>query len=382
MIQRLSLHNFKCFVSETLELAPLTLLTGVNGVGKSSVLQALLLLRQAEIAPSNEPFVKLNGRDQLQLGQASDVLCRAAKDDPTQIRMVAHGAVGEGEWTFDAHTDTDRALKFQRAHAEKFPELAEAPFVYLHAERLGPRQALGLHSLPTDAIHVGALGEYVAHVLTQHQDTSVRPELLHPKTEDIHQLRIQVELWMQALVPGIKVKSKIDPDFGTSGLWWTRGGVTSEWVSATNMGFGASYSVPIVVAGLLAKKGSLFLVENPEAHLHPSGQSAMGRFLATLAAAGVQVVCETHSDHILNGIRLAAIDARHALRSDQVRVHFFSQSQDRTLSTQQLTLSKKGDLSAWPPGFFDQTEQDLRELLHARTRAGETAKKLRERTRS
>ena len=80
----------------------------------------------------------------------------------------------------------------------------------------------------------------------------------------------------------------------------------------TNMGFGVSYALPVITAGLLAPAGSLLVVENPEAHLHPAGQSRVGRFLAHLAASGVQVVAETHSDHVLNGVRLAAVEATRA----------------------------------------------------------------------
>lgn len=60
------------------------------------------------------------------------------------------------------------------------------------------------------------------------------------------------------------------------------------------MGFGLSYALPIVVGGLVAAKDGLLIVENPEAHLHPQGQSNMGQFLAWLAGKGVQVIVETH----------------------------------------------------------------------------------------
>ncbi|WUQ95544.1 AAA family ATPase [Streptomyces sp. NBC_00310] len=82
-----------------------------------------------------------------------------------------------------------------------------------------------------------------------------------------------------------------------------------------------TYALPIVVACLTAQPGGLVLLENPEAHLHPHGQTKMAELAASAAAQGAQLVVETHSDHVLNGIRLAV--KRGPLTSEQAVVHFF-----------------------------------------------------------
>jgi predicted ATPase len=104
----------------------------------------------------------------------------------------------------------------------------------------------------------------------------------------------------------------------------------------------------------------MLIVENPEAHLHPAGQSRLGRFLARVAGSGVQVIVETHSDHVLNGVRLAAV-ADSSVPANDVIVHFFDG--DTVLP---IDLGARGDLSAWPTGFFDQIEDDLGRLARAR----------------
>ena len=86
-------------------------------------------------------------------------------------------------------------------------------------------------------------------------------------------------------------------------------------------GFGLTQVLPLLVAALSARLEDLLLVENPEVHLHPSGQAAMGEFLAEVAAAGVQVLAETHSDHVLNGVRRAV--KKGILRPDDAALHFF-----------------------------------------------------------
>src|SRR5438046_1441121 len=81
--------------------------------------------------------------------------------------------------------------------------------------------------------------------------------------------------------------------------------VASSEYRPTNVGFGITYALPIVVSILSARPGSLVIIENPEAHLHPRGQVRMGELLSLASTAGIQVLIETHSDHVLNGIRLA-----------------------------------------------------------------------------
>ena len=82
-------------------------------------------------------------------------------------------------------------------------------------------------------------------------------------------------------------------------------GVTSNEYRPTSVGFGIAYVLPVLVALLSANEKYMVIIENPEAHLHPRGQVAMGELIARAAAAGVQVIVETHSDHVLNGVRLA-----------------------------------------------------------------------------
>ena len=134
---------------------------------------------------------------------------------------------------------------------------------------------------------------------------------------------------------------------------------------ATNIGFGISYVLPIILNGLIAAKGSYFIVENPEAHLHPSAQSKIGQFLAMVANAGVHVIVETHSDHVINGLQVAV--AKKELDADLVAINFFNQAIGSVQpEVESITLNEKGELSNWPKGFFDQTQIDFAELFKAR----------------
>jgi predicted ATPase len=124
-----------------------------------------------------------------------------------------------------------------------------------------------------------------------------------------------------------------------------------------NVGFGLTQILPILVAVLSANRNDLLLIENPEVHLHPAGQALMGSFLALAASTGPQIILETHSDHVLNGIRRAV--RKQTLKPQQVALHFFRPPQpdlDQVVSPQ---LDLLGNIDVWPEGFFDQFDKDM-----------------------
>jgi predicted ATPase len=89
----------------------------------------------------------------------------------------------------------------------------------------------------------------------------------------------------------------------------------------------------------------------------------MGYFLGQVAAAGVQIIVESHSDHVLNGLRKAVRDQK--LKPDNVAIHFFNRRERMPKDGAQIispVINPAGQLSTWPEGFFDQFEKDLAQL--------------------
>jgi len=130
-------------------------------------------------------------------------------------------------------------------------------------------------------------------------------------------------------------------------------------ISAYNVGFGYSYILPIVVSALIAKEGNILIVENPEAHLHPEAQVRLTYMLSKLASRGVQVFIETHSEHVVNGLRLAALKPEYSITNDDIKVYFF----DEDYSIKSLDIEKNGRIKNWPARFFDQYQNELAEIL-------------------
>ena len=140
--------------------------------------------------------------------------------------------------------------------------------------------------------------------------------------------------------------------------------IAEEPVLPTMTGFGISYILSVVTAGLCCAslQNASLLIENPEAHLHPAAQSRMGKFLECLADAGVQVIAETHSEHIIDGAR---IQAARMEQTDDILVYFFARETEG-IRVSKIDVDKNGELSEWPKGFFDQKGQDLRDLFELR----------------
>jgi predicted ATPase len=127
------------------------------------------------------------------------------------------------------------------------------------------------------------------------------------------------------------------------------------------VGFGYTYILPIVVSGLIAKSGEILIVENPEAHLHPKAQSELTKFLALVASCGVQVFIESHSEHVLNAIRVVTLQKEIDIKNDEVSVLYFQN--DKKEPFVHLKIDEKGKINNWVDGFFDQQELDLGEIF-------------------
>jgi predicted ATPase len=145
-------------------------------------------------------------------------------------------------------------------------------------------------------------------------------------------------------------------------LEFRKGGIEAEWQFSTNHGFGVSYTLPIVLAGLLLEENGILIVDSPEAHLHPAAQTAIAIFLARVAACGRTVIVETHSDHIVDGFRLAIADQSHPLAAVDCVFHYLDQSDIGSIIHHDLSPRPNGTLPKWPKGFFDQVAVNLRTL--------------------
>ncbi|MBD2439518.1 DUF3696 domain-containing protein [Nostoc sp. FACHB-110] len=364
MISLLKLKNFKTFEEQSIELKTLTLLSGLNSTGKSSVIQSFLLLRQSyqqDLLPT--VGLALNG-DLVCIGTAQDALFEAAKEDSIGFEVFWRNGA-KGTWLFDYNREADvLTLASQPTSSDIYQlSLFNDKFHYLQAERVGPRTYFEISDFQVrQHQQLGNQGQYTAYYLSVYRDKNIpNTQLNHPNATSLN-LKDQVEAWMGEVSPGTRLEIKSNPDMDLVSFQYSYG--LSNPYRATNVGFGLTYTLPIIVAVLASEPDTLILVENPEAHLHPRGQAKMGELLALAASCGVQVVIETHSDHVLNGIRLAV--HRRNLDYQEVQLHYFQrQEKEGQVFTEVLSprINRHGRIDKWPDGFFDQMEKDLMELM-------------------
>ena len=372
MLTRLDLRFFKCFERLRLPLAPLTLLTGVNASGKSSVLQALVLLHQTMREHEWTTRLALNGAG-VRLGTMPDVVDEVFGRRSFEIALLDDEATCG--WTFEGDR-RDMSMAVQRVSVSGRtveapqslryllpPEAAStAPvaslarrlqgLTYVTAERVAPQEAYTLED-PHVVNVVGSRGEHAVSVLHWGRDEPVSADLALP---DAPASRFrQVEQRMRTLFPGctLDLQQALRANAVTLGL---RTSDDTGFHLPAHTGFGLTQCLPIVIAALSASPGDILLVENPEIHLHPAGQALMGQFMADVARAGMQVLVETHSDHVLNGIR-RSVKAGH-LAADRVVIHFFRPRSEDRPQVVSPAMDDSGNIDSWPEGFFDQFDKD------------------------
>ncbi len=368
MIDSIKLHNFKCYQERNFELTMLTVFCGSNSVGKSTAIQALSIPLQSYF----EDEVKLNGH-LTEVGFIKDIHNKSSKDESLSIELTVDNSVkcwGYEDQETQKREDNDRLTRIPGANTcsnEPYDKLLEN-FQYLQAERFGPRNNADITD--SNRFHndwLGAKGEFTSEFLSQ-ADNSRRlfiggGTIAKECTTDIRlhflegnpALHKQINAWMKEISPGISVTSKLFEEASVAVNTFDQNGTGD--IKPQNVGFGVSYVLSIVTALLFSKKGGVVIIENPEAHLHPKGQSYLGRLIALTAKAGIQVIVETHSDHLLNGIRVIARTVE-AFNPSIFTLYYISHGNDDS-HVDTISITKDGKLSDWPEGFFDQQAQDM-----------------------
>ena len=367
MLRGIRLENFKCFEGLDLPCAPLTVLCGLNGMGKSSVMQALLVLRQSADSGELDHGRLVLGGALADLGTGQDVLFEGAETETVTFELRARDIPAPCRLAFGYSRDANRlsADRADMAGADErwrdIPPLG-GDLVYIEAERVGPRKLYDHSEVFARHGNLGTRGQYAWNALYERQNEAMAAD--DPRRPDGSGRRLLdvVDRWLQAVTPGahLRLEAIQDADAVIAGFSFDRpGDVATRRYRATHVGFGLSYALPVLTA-LLAPPGTLCMIENPEAHLHPRGQTRLAELAVRASLAGVQVIIETHSDHFIDGIRIAVRDG--LARPDSVAFHYFERDGGGT-AVSSPRLDADGRLSSWPAGFFDQHEENLARLL-------------------
>lgn len=388
MIKSIEIKNFKSIKSKYFGLRNLNVLLGLNGMGKSSFIQCLLGLRQSQQRAYGD-FV-LNG-DYVKIGTTKDALYQYAKKDESfathvkfsknrEFNLEYEYKPGADYFTVKNFNNESEKAAYGLTHSSLIIEesLYNNRFQYLQANRHDPKTINPKNpTLVVEKRNIGNKGEHAAHYIESFLSNEVTIEnLLHKKsvTKDeltgeemvVKTLKKQLDLWMGEISPGVNVKVtevssqdvKLEYTYKQPNL-----GSTNTF-KPENVGFGITYGLPVVLSLLKAKPGDLIIIENPESHIHPRGQAELGKMMALAAMGGVQIIVETHSDHIVNGIRVAVKEE--LIKQDEVLIYYFDKEVEREEQYSDITdieIGTNGALSKYPENLLDEWSNQLSKLV-------------------
>lgn len=278
-------------------LTPLTLLLGTNAGGKSSFIQALMLLQRA--LGDSEP-----------LPDASTLLHRDANNQPaTQMSITTVSYAGELTLRIFGDNPCQPVLT---GEPQSLPVLHHLPAV---------------RTLQTDE-------------LQQLQDSELAARVSH---------------WLQRM--GLADAIGTDPTQPGSLIVHQHG----RHLPLLNMGTGIALVLPVLLAACRAQPGEMLLIEEPEAHLHPLAQSALAELFTEVAITHqVQIVMETHSEHLFRRLQtLMARGTLTAEQATLYFVEYDDAAQSPAI--RQLYTDQLGRVVNWPQGFFGDALGETRE---------------------
>lgn len=404
MITKLTLEKFKCFKESTsFSFSKINILTGINGRGKSTLLQSLLLLSQSirkHDSPNaliiNGEWIKLGGFDDLlnsdlengsfhfdvevNIGEKDNHLLQFEFSKNKENDRIAHlsGLIVDGQDYFEElSSDPISNTSMVRESKEKYESLdkpspktlltTEADksinsfknFHYISVDRLGPYEIAEKWNDTAKSLKIGTRGEDSINVLAFQGNKSLANCALCNKNESDKTLLQQTIAWLSFVMEGANLKVSEIENSGLLSLLLGADENEKHLFKPSNIGFGYSYVLPLIITGLIAEKGDVVIVENPEAHLHPAAQSRLIKFFSVVASSGIQLFIETHSEHVVNAVRLIALQPEEKIYNEDVSIYFF----DNNFNAKKLDLDKNSQIFDMPDGFFDQQEKDLSKIL-------------------
>ncbi len=351
MINKISVENFKSLKKIDMPLKRLNVLAGLNGMGKSSLIQVLLLLRQSYLISTRR--LELKG-DWVDIGKGYDALYQFAKDEVIRFNLEWDKnkcAEYEFEWSAESNTLNRMQGNATEEHIDNYINNIQ----YISADRLGSSIMYDMSQNFVKNGILGLYGQYTSHFLSVNGNRlKIDSKRLHPSMSSPF-LANQVNAWLGEISPGVKINVTEVPGADKMLLNYEfelQKGRTQAF-KPTNVGFGISYALSIIVALLIAEKDQIVIVENPEAHIHPRGQAELGKLMALVAASGAQLIVETHSDHIINGIRVAVKEEHISCADVQYPwFHKVTTESEQYTDIINIQVDKNGELSEYPEGLW------------------------------
>lgn len=371
MIKYIKLKNFKSIKNTEFALSGLNFFFGNNSVGKSSIIQSLLLLRQSFDFDKSLNKIKLNGQ-LVNFGSFKDILCEDADEDNIYIDVLGdNGSIISGVYSVDnkdksiGFLNYEDLLQSKKLTVEKLENLNlfNDKFVYLNAQHISPSFDYDIKNWNNNFInYLGNYGQFVFPYISQNSNIDINKLLINDGNDT--SLISALNYWLGTISKGIQIKCEVNNDIGKVKVSYTykyADGVNSSMRNSLNVGYGITHVISLLYSLLVSNSNTLIVIENPESHLHPRAQSSIGKLMALAAKNGAQIICETHSDHVINSIRLVVKEG--IVSPELCNVLYFSQDENYNTKNEVLDIDKNGNFDTYPEGFLDEWDNAIINLV-------------------
>ena len=419
MFTHIRMKNFKSWKdSGEVKLAPLTGFFGTNSSGKSSLLQMLLLLKQTV---DSDEFIFFGDENSLvNLGNFREVIHNHEEKESLELEFgcVSLESFLLKEKAIDDFTDEEyidtvpidnfafkMVLKlnwlskrgvFQRTRLTYYHPASSTVFIDVNvatdsaskmkscygagADDKYFRYGLDLLNITIFAREFENLFDYVFFLgpTRVHPQRNFRWEGTHPKSighfgdkvidallsSRVDQLSVPIEERISAWLRDMDLAysfslERTEQDYEVR----IQRSPDSAWVTLTDMGYGLSQFLPVLVLCYYAPEGSTLILEQPGRHLHPKVQSQLADLLIEVVTErNLQVLVESHSEHLLN--RLQRRVAEEKIGADQTAV-YFCRNDEGVSTIEHLEMDEFGNIKNWPPNFFGDEIGDLFAMTEA-----------------
>lgn len=349
-IKEYKIHNYKSFKEGFFKLNRFNLFSGANSAGKSSAIQALLNAAD-NIKESKKPhrFIARH-TPSVTFNEVRNFITNAKEFDVTL-------STEKQQFRLNFTPCDDALINIEVMQSNEVDsdlyDLLHDNLFYLPATRTGRLSDSTINPNPDQNI-LGLNDEYIVDYYYNNRSNVLSTELI--KDTSLKTLEGQVNFWLNKLT-GYKLVVEMDGS-QYKVKFETKNG---KQLYPYHVGTGISFITGVIIVSLAMPANSIIIIENPEIHLHPAAQADLTDFLAMIALSGRQVLLESHSDHVFNGIR--RLLHKHTLQVDDVSVYNFVRDQDGLSYGTFVTLSQEGGIVNYVPDMFEQFDKDLDEIL-------------------
>ena len=335
MIQLIEINNLKNIEEESFEFAPLTIITGLNSTGKSTLIQSALIF--SKINSENGNLVLKDICSDFDI-----IRDRSLKEKPVKVSIKIDDV--------DYEYIIGKNKIINETNKKDNPLMIEDNLFYLSANRVGFDE----NEKNDNKFISGIDGEYIPATFEREKYNSLESSMIK-HSDTLNTLSAQVNYWLTYI---FSIKFELMTESTDDKIIIKYKSDNIDDLRPMQLGSGISYLTKILILSLRSKKNDILIFENPEIYLHPAAQSRLGEFFTFIVNNGIQVIIETHCEHLLNRIQYEIFKKRFSFKNAIILYKGGLKDKFKTIK-----FDEEGHFKdEFPEGFFDATLDCLLEM--------------------